>query len=400
MTTVGDSTSGLSALLPSLVERLPAVVDEVVAELRLEWPDYAQFLAHDAAEVLERAELAVHRLVQLAEHGTVEMITAGGLDADAAALFEELGRIEWREGRSLGQLMSAYRAGARAAWRHISRTALDRAVPAATVALLAEAVFVFVDDLSNASARGYVDEQRASAAEREQRRAELAELLMTDRAPQATVHAAAARAGWPLPARVALVVVDATRAAAHELPSRLDATSLPVRRPEMVGAIVADPDGPGRRARLTEALAGLGAVVGAPVRPAELALTVPTSLAALRLRAEGVVDDDPFFVADRYDAMLVHRDERLLELLRSEMLGPLAELSPGSRERLEQTLAAWLAHMGDHRRVAEALHVHPQTVRYRLGRLRQLFGTSLEDPAERLRLTLALCWQPVPHVNA
>jgi hypothetical protein len=254
-------------------------------------------------------------------------------------------------------------------------------------------VFVFIEDLSNASARGYVEEQRASAAERERVRAELAELLMTERSAGSTINAAAARAGWPLPATVALVVVDPHRAGAHELLARLDATCLPVRRPEMNGAIVPDPDGPGRRDRLAKALTGLGAVVSTSVRPNELPLTVATSVVALGLLRAGIVVDDPFFVADRYDVLLVHRDDRLMELLRSQTLAPLAELSPAGRTRLEQTLTAWLTHMGDQRRVAEALHVHPQTVRYRLGRLRQLFGPALDDPAERLRLTLALCWQ-------
>jgi hypothetical protein len=365
----------------------------VVEELRLEWPDYAEFLADDPESVLDRAELALHRLVALAEHGAVREISTGSQSAEAAALFEELGRIEWREGRSLATLMSAYRAGARAAWRHMSRTALQRGVPAATVALLAEAVFVFIEDLSNASARGYVEEQRASAAERERLRAELAELLMTERSPVSTINATAARAGWPLPASLALVAVDPHHANLHELLARLDGTCLPVRRPEMTGAIVPDPDGPGRRARLAEALAGLGAVVSSSVRPAELPSMVPTTFVALRLLSERVVGDDPFFIADRYDVLLVHRDDRLMDLLRQQTLAPLAGLSAGGRARLEETLTAWLTHMGDHRRVAETLHVHPQTVRYRLGRLRQLFGTALDDPAERLRLTLALCWR-------
>ncbi len=40
--------------------------------------------------------------------------------------------------------------------------------------------------------------------------------------------------------------------------------------------------------------------------------------------------------------------------------------------------------------VAEALHVHPQTVRYRLAQLRELFGPALDSPAARFGLLLAL----------
>ena len=54
------------------------------------------------------------------------------------------------------------------------------------------------------------------------------------------------------------------------------------------------------------------------------------------------------------------------------------------------TLAAWLAEQGRLQAVAEQLHVHPQTVRYRLGRLRELFGDALDDPQRRFELELAL----------
>jgi len=36
------------------------------------------------------------------------------------------------------------------------------------------------------------------------------------------------------------------------------------------------------------------------------------------------------------------------------------------------------------------LEVHPQTVRYRVRRLRELFGDALEDPEQRFELGLAL----------
>jgi DNA-binding PucR family transcriptional regulator len=40
--------------------------------------------------------------------------------------------------------------------------------------------------------------------------------------------------------------------------------------------------------------------------------------------------------------------------------------------------------------VAAELFVHPQTVRYRMGQLRDLYGERLEDPRSVLDLTLAL----------
>ena len=40
--------------------------------------------------------------------------------------------------------------------------------------------------------------------------------------------------------------------------------------------------------------------------------------------------------------------------------------------------------------MAAELHVHPQTVRYRLARLRERFGDALDDPSARFELALAL----------
>jgi DNA-binding PucR family transcriptional regulator len=48
--------------------------------------------------------------------------------------------------------------------------------------------------------------------------------------------------------------------------------------------------------------------------------------------------------------------------------------------------------MGDRRAIAADLQVHPQTVRYRMNRLNELFGPVLADPDGRLRLLLALAW--------
>ena len=43
---------------------------------------------------------------------------------------------------------------------------------------------------------------------------------------------------------------------------------------------------------------------------------------------------------------------------------------------------------------AAALFVHPQTVRYRMGQLRELYGKDLEDPRTVLELTIALGMAP------
>ena len=46
----------------------------------------------------------------------------------------------------------------------------------------------------------------------------------------------------------------------------------------------------------------------------------------------------------------------------------------------KETLRAWLLCRGRREEVAGLLHVHPQTVRYRVGQLRELYGERLDDP--------------------
>ena len=76
--------------------------------------------------------------------------------------------------------------------------------------------------------------------------------------------------------------------------------------------------------------------------------------------------------------------------LAADHLAPLADLPAGSKARLTETLRVWLAEQGRLGRVAERLGVHPQTARYRLARLRELFGDALDDPDERFWLELSL----------
>jgi DNA-binding PucR family transcriptional regulator len=76
--------------------------------------------------------------------------------------------------------------------------------------------------------------------------------------------------------------------------------------------------------------------------------------------------------------------------LAATRLAPLERLPDAQRERLTSTLRAWVDRPGQVQAVAAVLGVHPQTVRYRLNQLRELYGERLEDPDARFELALAL----------
>jgi PucR C-terminal helix-turn-helix domain len=388
---LGKLPSGdLAWLVPALDDRLPQILSEVREQFSRELPDYAEFLAHDQDEVTIAAKAFLKWLVEMAQQPSGE--SPNSEEGPQAALFEEIGRVQWREGRELTTLLTAYQVGARVAWHHVSRAALEVGVDSATLVALAEAVFNFIDQLSSASARGFVREQSEAVADRERRRDELVELLLSDRSDAAAVRGAAARAGWPLPRDAAVILVDPDNAVGRELLSRLDSSCLLIRSRSLAGAIVPEPVLPGRRQRLASSLRGAGAVVGHPVAIEHLPASVQIAEVAASLQRTGVIAEDPVFADEHLDAIIVHRDPQLLAALRTKLLAPLADLAPAVAERLTETLVSWLRHFGDRQAIAADLHIHPQTVRYRMAQLHERFGTALSDPAIRAQLILALAW--------
>ena len=81
-------------------------------------------------------------------------------------------------------------------------------------------------------------------------------------------------------------------------------------------------------------------------------------------------------------------DERLVDYSRRH-LGPLMEHDRTKKGSLVSTLRAYLE-TGEQQQAATRLRVHPNTLRYRLDRIREISGVDLEDPETRLNLAVAL----------
>jgi hypothetical protein len=318
-------------------------------------------------------------------HFLVE-IEAGGPVA-RADVYMALGRGEMRAGRSLESLLSAYRAGARVAWRRFAEAGAAARLEPATMYLLAESIFAYIDVLSAESAEGHALEQSAAASEAELRRRRLVRLLVRDPpVERALVEAAAGEAGWALPRTLAALAIAGER---RDTAAHLPADAIAETIGELTCAIVPDPDGPGRRGLIEQAVirSGASAGLGTTVDWPEASVSFARARGALSLAAGAPA----LAVArDRAGELLLRNDPDLAEELARSRLAPLAGLSPGARARLTETLAVWLAEQGRLGRVAARLSVHPQTARYRVTRLRELFGAALDDPDERFWLELAL----------
>lgn len=381
----------LEGLVPAVVARLPRILREVRDQLSERHPDYAHFLDEESTGVVAAAGGFVGRLLGLAERNPESSSPALAPGVEQA-LFEEIGRAHHQQGRDVAGLLAAYRSGAAVAWRHVADEALAAGVSGEVFAGLAGAVFAAVDHLSSATLQGYVQAQSDAAQARDQLRNELVELLLSDRSGTPAVQAAAARAGWPMPREACVVLVDPDNEVGRALTARMPDLCLRLRRPGALITVVPDPAGPGHRARLSASLRGAGAVVGATVPLERLPVSLALAELAARLLHAHVLQGDPLFIDEHLDAAIVHGNERLLAALRQRYLAPLDGLSGSSHDRLAETLTSWLMNMGNQKAMARDLHVHPQTVRYRMGRLRELFGTALDDPATRAALLLALAW--------
>jgi hypothetical protein len=372
---------------PALRAAVPGTAEEIIDTIREGVPAYARPLEGAFGQAMRAG-------VEQALSGFLDDVEGKPREAGDSGrdIYVALGRGEAREGRTMEALLAAYRIGARVAWRRASAAGREAGFDPDTLSLLAEAFFAYIDELSARSASGFAEEQSAAAGEAARRRRALLALLIQEPPADATAIEAAARdASWELPATLGALVWrgDSEQPVARRLPFGSLAATLDEG---LVCALVPDAAAPGRRAELRRALGRRRAALGPAVPWQESWQSARRARAAHRLMADGPLPEStPLVVADEHLAELIlHADAPLLRDLARRRLAPLEPRSPVSRRRLKETLAAWLDHQGSVRAVAEALHVHPQTVRYRLAQLRELFGEELDDPTARFELSLAL----------
>jgi hypothetical protein len=363
---------------------LPAVVEEMVAEIHASVAEYAR---HGDGPYSR----AVRRGAQEAASQFVERIADPGAPWDQAAdVFRRLGRAEAGEGRSLEALQSALRAGARVALRWLTEVSRWMDAPLETLGLLAEALFVFLDEIADWSADGYAQAQAQVAGDVQRRRRRLVGLLLAE--PEAAAEAVsemARLARWRQPRLVSVVVL-----AGHHPPGgRISALPGEVLQdldhaPPVL--VVPDPYGPGRRDMLERGLRGFRGAVGPPTAPREAAKSLRWAREALGLAEQGVFGDYSIVHCDDHlTDMVLRRGGDLLDRLEARRLAPLKNMAPARQDMLAQTLLAWLE-TGKSSSVASRLFIHPQTARYRLHKLQDLFGDQLDNPDARFELALVL----------
>jgi hypothetical protein len=294
------------------------------------------------------------------------------------------------EGMPLEDLLHAYRLGGRLGWLAIVEAA--EADERESLIIAAERLMHYVDAVSAAVAQAYLDERQQVVSEEERGARDLFDALLAD----APVHTRLET----LAERRAFALTNSYRPFVLRLPgssSRRHAEVASALRRERVLALTegdrvagllpptAEPPAPGKGLIVVGALTARGGL-GAEIDE----LRVIAELAEAR-GVLGRVDPQEFalelllLAAPRHAAAIAHR-----------VIDPLRIAEAGRSTELLTTLDEFLDCGLDRRRTAERLHVHPNTLDYRLKRIRELTALDLRNPQHVAVLVLALKVGPLP----
>ncbi|MEU9122335.1 helix-turn-helix domain-containing protein [Streptomyces sp. NPDC048506] len=398
------------------LDEVPSLAHDILREIRREYPQLP-LVPDEFGE--PRALVGIR---QSLEHFVAHL--ASGLDRPHVhpRVFQEFGRGEGIQGRSLDVLQAIYRLGVRLAWRRLAEIGQQVAIPAPAMYELAESGFEYLDGLVAESVRGYAEAAARQAGERLRLQRRLMEQLFTvpDRRRRGTgagpsgpsgasgasgssrssgasgpagalpvLAERAARIGWSLPERVAVAVLlrPAREAVAPAVaPDVL--LDMECERPRMV---VPEPDAPGRCELLGRAAAGWSGAIGPAVPLLDAAKSLRWAGAAVDLMERGLLPAGELLQCTEHtEALVLLPPEELIDDLTRRRLAPLDSCGPTHGRRLEETLLAWLETRGGAPEIAARLGVHPQTVRYRLRQIRELWGAEMDDPDRRFELELVL----------
>jgi hypothetical protein len=369
----------LPARLAEVLEpELPAISDEILRAIGQEVPEYARPLEGAFGRgVRSGVGQALERFLALVRGRNPS-------DPSFSGVYVALGREELRAGRTLDALQSAYRVGARVAWRRMADVSAASGFDQTVTSRLAEAMFAYIDELSAESVEGYARAQSELAGERERLRNELVQALLRA-ALGADVTGLAERLGWAVPPSASALACDAARAPG--LAGRLGPDAIATVIDGSGCLIVPDADGPGRLTQVRVAVGERRASIGPELPIERLADSWRLAHATLELgptrRGLSIADD-------HLAELLLIEGAVVVERIALRRLDALGELTAKARQRMAATALAYVQHQGNAAAMARALHLHPQTARYRIRRLRELFAEQLDEPDARFEIEVAL----------
>lgn len=391
-------------LLTRLEDRLPAIGARLVERYRREIVDYCALGEQTLEGDVTRSALAnLEELVADLRAGTV-------IDSVRLERFRRSAVRRAHQGVSFRGLLHAYRLWGQVVWEELLAAASPTDPEEREAALsMAGPIMIHVDAVSTAVAEAYMDEVAGVSSDRDAIGRDLLELLLAGRA--ITDEARRQLAGFAFDSTDANVVVvarhiDPAAVARTELRAVLARTRerlAPEAGPLLVGlregevvAIypVADPDAARTvdqqaqhlAGELPEFVVGIGrGHLGLPgiassYHDAHEAIQIALTVGA-RGRAVAFAD----VLLDH----ILRKNPDSAELL-EETIAPILRYDAGKKADLTLTLRTYFESGFNLTRSAAALHVHANTVVYRLQRIKQITGRDPSDPDDLLLLVLAI----------
>jgi hypothetical protein len=294
-------------------------------------------------------------------------------------------RARATEGVPLVDLLRAYRLGGRLGWQILRR----HATPDEQEALLdaAEVLMEYIDTVSEAVTTAYFDQRDLLTSEEERRTRVLVGRIVGGGPLSADELVLAERLGVPVrtgyrPFAVAIPGGPPRRHAVLAAQLRARGQGLAVTEGDRVFGLA-------WRELSVEALDA-----GPDVCLATLGETRRAGLAAARDELELLIDharrtgrSGLIAREDHLPELLLARSPRLARLLETRILGPLRE---GCQADLVRTLETFVACRFDRARTSAALHVHRNTLGYRLRRIEEAAGIDLGSPRDLACVYLCL----------
>jgi sugar diacid utilization regulator len=402
-------------LIDGLESNLDDMTATIVRTMRTEIPAYADITSVRRLEALQET---VRTLVELFFATTRR---GRRLAPDEERLVAAITADPSEQAISLQSVLSGVRLAMRIGWQFgvAQAKGMDQSPDAVeALGVIAARLFDFVDDVSTTVTERHLTEEQARLTRRERdRRSMLDDLLAGAFPSEADIVTVAAAHGVNLGTTQLLILVTTSspdarwtiREATASLSRRISgAAAIPVSGGPTPHAVLLCPvDNTERRsAALATAdavarshgvlvLAVAGLVAPAAVHNAYRRASEDLELVVSLHNKPGLVEAADLVV---YRILTGDPDEQRAFI--ATTLGPVLALPPAHGRPILETLEALQAGDGSVEAAALTLHVHPKTVRYRLGRLTELTGLHFHRPPDRFHLGLAMHLVKIHRVDA
>ncbi|GAB2856902.1 PucR family transcriptional regulator [Actinocorallia aurea] len=364
--------------------RLPEVTAEAVREIETQIPTLVR--PHDpryGAFLGQAVHWGIGRFIELLAGGDARL-------EELHDFYRDLGELLAEEGVAQDDWQATFRISTGVAINRMTEAVgTYPGVTPTAIARVAQDVLYYLERITSAMNEGYAG---AGVGDTLHHRRKLLDLLISDGPRPEDVHQAAAEAGWPVPRTIAAVALR-RRTDVVKLRPALPADALPGLHLPDPCLVIPDPAGPGRRLALATELRDWTATVGPTVGITQAARSLRWARRALDLSAEGLLDGDRLVHTDDHTLPLVllHGGE-MMEHLVDTLLAPVGSLRDSTREALLETLLRCLQCGFNASDVAARLNLHPQSIRYRIRQLEEVFGPAIRDPERNLEYQAALTY--------